>query len=494
VQIKMIAVGLGGLALGVWIAVMTGLAGGEPAPPSLDYRVRADPDSGFTVVLRAQGLKARRPCFRILDGWGLIQDQSSHVEQIDVRDGAGHQVPLTLVRGNGETRWKLARNPKGEITIRYRVRGYDPYLSPEASFVEQRRWVFLGYSVLLVPGGVSAYDPMRIRVHLETATRSWSSWPASPQGFAPPTLHDVWSGFAAAGDFQCARVASDRTSVSVLTDLRTPPLIGTTIANRLFPGLRGMADLFGGAPRGDSLSVLALYRMAPPKGLISEVSGSSEEAAFLCLATPDRFRDVSGLTVLAAHECLHFYLGGAISSGGEPPFRNSPDLVWLMEGVTEYLTYRLLEEAGSLPRGETEEVSLRKEEEMTKVPEPGLSLADAARRMNEPDIYTLVYSRGFLVARMLEATMESREPGSFTRALRDLYERYNFYEKGAMVTPSEVRAAFEARCPGIGVVIDHYAAGANPLPEVNGDGSAPIVAAPPSRPGAPRPKAASGAG
>jgi predicted metalloprotease with PDZ domain len=494
VQIRMIAVGLGGLALGVWIAVVTGLAGSEPAPPTLDYRVRADPDSGFTVVLRAEGLKTRHPYFRMLDGWGLLQEQPSHVERVEALDESGEPIPVSLVKVTGETRWKLARNPKGGLTLRYRVRGYDPQISPEASFVEQRRWVFLGYSVMLAPGGVPAYEPMHIRVHLETATKSWASWPASKDGFAPPTLHDVWSGFAAAGDFQCARVASNRTAVSVLTELRMPRLVGTTIANRLFPGLRGMADLFGTAPRGDSLRVLALYRMAPVQGLLSQVAGSSEEGAFLCLATPDRFRDVSGLTVLAAHECLHFYLGGAISSNGEPPFRNSPDLIWLMEGVTEYLTYRLLEQAGSLPRGETDEVSLQKEEEMAKVPEPGLSLADAARRMNEPDIYTLVYSRGFLVARMIEATMESREPGSFDRALRDLFERHNFYETRAMVTPAEVRSAFEARCPGIGVVIDHYAVGANALPEVDSQARAPIVSTPiPSR-AMSRPKAASGAG
>ena len=495
-QLRMIVVGLGGLALGVWIAMVTGLAGGEPAPPTLDYRVRADPDSGFTVVLRAEGLKTRHPYFRMLDGWGLLQEQASHVERLEMHDESGDLVPVSVTRAYGETRWKLDRNPRGEVTVRYRVRGYDPDLSPEASFVEQRRWVFLGYSVLLIPGGVPAYDPMHIRVHLETATQSWASWPSGEQGFAPPTLHDVWSGFAAAGDFQCARMASEHTSVSVLTELRMPRLVGTTIANRLFPGLKGMAQVFGAAPRGDSLSVVALYRMSPVKGLLSQVSGSSEEGAFLCLATPDRYRDVSGLTVLATHECLHFYIGGAISSDGEPPFRNSPDLVWFMEGVTEYMTYRLLEEAGSLPHGETDEVALQKEDEMSKVPETGLSLADAARRMNEPDIYTLVYSRGFLVARMIEATMESREPGSFDRTLRDLFEKHNFYETRAMVTPSDVRAAFEARCPGIGVVIDHYAVGANPLPKVGEDANLPVVSAPPPAHARPisRAKAASGAG
>ena len=485
-QLKMMAVGLGGLALGIWVACVTGLAGGRPAAPELDYRVRADPDSGFTVLLTASGLTSRRPSFRMLDGWGLLQDQPSHVEALEVRDAAGNVIPVSVHREDGETRWKLSRSPRGRVTFRYRIRAYDPYVSPEASFVEPKRWVFLGYSVLLIPAGVSSFDPMKIQVELQTADPCWSSWPGSGRTFAPATLHDLWSGFAAAGNFRSARLAAGAVSVTVLTEERTPSQMGVTIANRLFPGLRGMHALFGAPPRGDSLNVLALYRMQPPNGLLSQVSGSSEERAFLCLATPDRFRDLTGLTVLAAHECLHFYLGGAVSADGEPPFRNSPDLIWLMEGITEYLTYRLLERTGSIPPGEMEQAALRKEEEMNRVAIPGLRLADAARRMDEPEVYSLVYSRGFLVGRMLEATMESREPGSFERALRDLFERHNFYRNGALVTPGLVRSVFEARCPGIGVVIDQYAAGAEPLPGVSGGDRA-------MRPPAPRPKAASGA-
>jgi predicted metalloprotease with PDZ domain len=490
----MLVVGLGGLALGVWIATMTGMAGGRLAPPELEYRVRADPDSGFSVVLHARGLSTRHPTFRLLDGWGLIQDQPSHIERLEARDAEGHAVAISTSHGNGETRWRLARAPRGEVELRYRVRSYGSELSPEASFVEPNRWVLLGYSIFLIPAGVSAYDPVAILLRLETAAPCWSSWPQSAKAFAPTTLHDLWSGFAAAGDFQCARVAAGAVAVSVLTEDRTPRIIGLTIANRLFPGLRAMDSLFGAPPRGDSLSVLALYRMAVPKGLLSTLSGSSEERAFLCLATPDRYRDVTGLTVLATHECLHFYLGGAITSDGEPPFRNSPDLIWLMEGVTEYLTYRLLEEAGSIPPGETERVALRKEEEMAKVPEPGLSLADAARRMNESEVYSLVYSRGFLVGRMLEATMESREPGSFEKTLRDLFQDYNFYKNAEMVTPERVRAAFEARCPGIGVLLDHYASGAEPLPKVGEDERARAMSAPPASPAPSARKATSGAG
>lgn len=224
------------------------------------------------------------------------------------------------------------------------------------------------------------------------------------------------------------------------------------------------------------------------------LSGCSEEGAFLCLATRDRFRDPEGLTVLAAHECLHFYLGGAISPDGEPPYRNSPELVWLMEGVTEYLTFRLLEDAGSLPAGATERAARKKEAELAASPEPRISLAEAARRMEETSVYTLVYSRGFLVGRLLEERMNARAPGSFEAALRDLFRGHNFYATRRTVGSDEVRAVFEARCPGIGEVIDRYATGGGTLPPAgNAEDSAPRPATGPGS-GPRAPQSTNGAG
>jgi predicted metalloprotease with PDZ domain len=247
---------------------------------------------------------------------------------------------------------------------------------------------------------------------------------------------------------------------------QVPDLIGLGVANRLFPALRELVSYFGAPPRGDSLSVLALYRAGSTRDSMSSLSGCSEESAFLCLATRDRFRDVEGLTTLAVHECVHFYLGGAVSADGEPPYRNSPELVWLLEGVTEYLTYRLLETAGSLPPGESERVAIRKEREMLAAP-AGLSLADAARRMETAQTYMLVYSRGYLVARLLERTMEARVPGSFAGALREFFESHNFYRERRTITLAVVREVFEARCPGIGSFLDRYAWGAEALPAVS---------------------------
>lgn len=487
----------GSLALGVWLASASGLGGdsGFP-PPSISYRVVAEPDSGFAVELRGRGLHGRHPEFRLVDGWGLLQDQASHVRGVRAEDESGRAIGLEQALVDGEARWRLARRPRGEVVLRYRVDSFDPDLSPESSFTSRDRFLLLGYSLFLVPAGVPSFAPAPLDVALiaPKGWPLWASWPGSGRRFRPPTLHDLWSGVAAGGAFRLSRVEAGPVSVSVLTEAPIPDLLGLTVANRLFPGLREMVALFGASPRGDSLAVLAIYRVVSRREPMSMLSGCSEEGAFLCLATPDRFRDVTGLTTVATHECVHFYLGGAVAASGEPPYRNSPELVWLMEGVTEYLTYRLLEDAGSLPPGETERVARRKEREMLASAEPGLSLAEAARRMEDPRIYTLVYSRGFLVGRLLDRAMDARAPGAFSGALRDLFEAHNFYATQETITPEEARAAFEARCPGIGDLLDRFAIGTERLPRIADGPEGPNGVAMPTRVIQSRPERTSGAG
>jgi predicted metalloprotease with PDZ domain len=101
--------------------------------------------------------------------------------------------------------------------------------------------------------------------------------------------------------------------------------------------------------------------------------------------------------------------------------------------------------------------------------------------MEDPRIYTLVYSRGFLVGRLLDRIMDAQAPGSFSGALRDLFESHNFYATQETVTPEEVRAVFEARCPGIVQFLDRFAFGSGALPRVGESPEAPPGLAMPTR-------------
>lgn len=440
-------------------------------PPELhlSYVVTVTPGEDFRVDLQARGLSGRKPRFRMLNGWGVLQDQADHIEDVVAVDETG-AIPVSRRTNSDETTWELGRRPKGVLSLRYRVRAYRSDRSPEASFTDTDKFVFLGYSMFLQPreAGSRSRVPVSVEVMAPENWPVWSSWPRGGERFHPATTHDLWSGIAAGGDFRSSRLELEAVSVTVLTEGRIQDLMGLTIANRLLPIMREMRDLFGAPPRGDSLQVLALYRVLPVQGKLSVMTGNSEEGSFLCLASPDRYNDAGPLTVLATHECLHFYLGGAIAASPEPPFRNSPDLVWLMEGITEYLTFKLMGKAGVLSSRDLDEVMARKEKEFLDSPGASkYSLADAARRMGNLEVYSLVYSRGYLVGSLLDREMaEHCGPGTFEAALRELFDEYSYYRTGDVVTPAKVREVFVSHCEIAGDIIDRYADGRDlpPLP------------------------------
>lgn len=434
---------------------------------SLQYRVLVHPGGAFDVELRVRGCRGPLPRFRLLDGWGLLQDQTSHIHDLTARNDDGTELPVTRQMNDGEATWTVGGSPsKKEFRLAYRVEPYDAYLSPEASFADAERTVLVGYSLFLIPDqlGGRGSAPLHVRVDLPEGWPVWSSWPPDGDGFRPASLHDLWSGMVAGGKYTASRMETGRVSVTALTE--HPDGMGLRISNRLLPVLREMSALFGAPPRGDSLSVVALYRTMPIRNRMSQMIGNSEEGAFLCLATPDRFRDADDLTVLATHECLHFYLGGAVTATSEPPFRNAPDLVWFTEGVTEFLTFRLMERAGVLTPRAVREVVAAKEREYHDTPgAAAYSLADAARRMEDNAVYGLVYSRGYLAARLLERRMDATcGEGTFEGVLRRLFETHNFYRDGKTISARDVRAAFEGACPGTGDLIDRYAVGREPIP------------------------------
>ena len=463
-------IALGILALALAATVLSGILAPQGDPNrhlELDYAVRPVPGDGFDVELRAIGLPGRKPVFRLLDGWGLLQDQGAHLSGFRAETGAGVPIAVSTRQEDGEALWRLAENAD-TVLVRYRVSPYDPHHSPEASFATSDRFVLVGYSLFPVPDGIRHFDPLALRVRIDAPDEwpQWASWPASPDGYRPPTAHDLWSGTVAGGSFRATRLTGDPVSVTVLTDEVAGQNFGLTVANRLLRVLRGLVDLFGAPPAGDSLDMLALFRTMPGEPGVGMLKGSSEERCFLALATPDRYSDVSSVLALAVHESVHFYLGSAVASRSEPPYRNSPDLIWLMEGMVEYLTFRLMRDAGAITTAEYREVVLSKDQEYRACPGAKLySLADAARRMEDVDAYPLVYSRGFLVARLLEEEMDAAcGAGSLDRALRRIFDEHRFDRTGKPLSPKAARRVFAETCPAAEAVIARYALEKTALP------------------------------
>ena len=450
---------------------------------ALDYTVTVLPGEGFQVEAQAVGLTGKHPEFRLLDGWGLLQGQADHVKTVSAADGKGRAIPVAVSHAGDETFWRLERNA-AQVTLRYRISSYPRFNSPEASFADPDRFVLVGYSLFPTPARRRTCDSLAatVRVISPPGWRRWSSWPERAGRYRPLDLHQLWGGTVAGGAFRSHRLGDGAVSVTLLTDAAAGSTTGLTLANRLLRVLRALEELFGGPPRGDALRVLAVVRTLPEEPGLSVLKGASEEGAFLALASPDRYERINSVVALAAHECTHFYLGGAVASSPEPPYQNSPDLVWFMEGMTEYLAYRMMAETGVITARDLAEVEAHKRWQCREATDGRrVTLAEAARRMEDRDLYPLVYSRGYLVAGLLHREMDARcGTGTLDRTLRRLFRERDFYRTGETVGPREVRAAFEAECPGIAALIDRYALGSEPLPLPEGERAAQGSPAPPA--------------
>lgn len=448
-------------------------------PMTLRYEVEPVPGTGFVVRAEMSGLRGRRPELRMLDGWGVLQEMGGRVGDLQISDADGNTVGWELRHDRDEARWRLDRRPSEPVRLTYQVRNYDPASSPEASFTLADRFVTLGYSVFVIPGRRDPFAPADIEVVYTPPADwpVWTSWPDQAGVSDPPTAHDLWAGVAAGGAFQESRMGTGPVRVTVLAGPGIGRATALSTANRLIPALREMVEWFGQPPRGDALDVLALYRVLPETEGRSIMTGTSEENAFLCLATADRYRDPGPLTVMAVHECLHFFLGGAVTAAPEPPFRNAPELTWLMEGVTEYLTYRMLDDAGLMGAQTRRDVDQQKRRELAGWTD-GLTLADAARRMDDMAVYSMVYARGYLVAQALDQELTARcGPGTLQTVLRDLLADYNVHHGAGAVDRRAVHAAFEARCPGSSAWIERVAEGSDPVPSATFAGAGATVRA-----------------
>ena len=456
------------MLVGGVLFLISAYSGSTPAEDMvLSYRVRAVPQQGFEVELTVHGMVGDRPYLRMLSGWGLVQDQPGHVVGHEAWDDYG-PLPMTRENDSEESYWQLERKPEGDLHVRYRVKNQPAEIAPHASFTGRDHMLLLGYSLFLLPGEIDHFAPLSATVSVELPERwnTWSSWPHESQVFAPSTAHELWSLVIAGGNYRPAQLASGRVDATVLTEGQGNSTLGLHILNRLFPVLREMETLFGAPPKGDQLRVLAVFRELPVQGTKSILMGTSETGSFLCLATPDRYRTPDDLTALAVHECLHFYLGGAVTASPEPPFRNAPEMAWLMEGVVESVAFRLMERAGVLSPDQARAITQDKLQKLTRSPRTqGMSLAEAARAMDDLELYTLVYNRGYLFARLLEEHMDRTcGDGSFDTFLRRLFEEQGVAATQRAVTNKSVAKLLDEVCPGSFALVEDYAFTGRALP------------------------------
>ena len=347
------------------------------------------------------------------------------IDDLRVSDGDGAITTRRIDSKGADAEQRLDRSPRGELTLRYRVRSAASDASQLALRVGADRVTGVGHTFLLLPR-LTQRIPARIRWHLEaleTPARAGASPRNAPGGSVRspdpssgpgrPTAASAMSSFGVGGDVT-ADATSDELAHAIYAAGSLGVIEGTggtrlvhlgqtalepaevlrwssgalAAARRRFLGPMGAR-----APSDDErLAVL----LVPQPGL-----GPAHEGAFLRHAFGlwyDESRGFdAGLKIVIAHELIHRWIGEAVrlhDDGGR-------DVDWFSEGFTVHYARKILFDERWITAAEF----LGDLERTTDG-------ADAARSSRDG------YHRGALYAATLDAALRDR--GKIARSLDEL--------------------------------------------------------------------------
>jgi hypothetical protein len=147
------------------------------------------------------------------------------------------------------------------------------------------------------------------------------------------------------------------------------------------------------------------------------VGTNTEHGIRLSVDDPDSIRTVDHKRWLA-HELFHDWLGGLLTeSTGE-------DMIWFMEGFTEYMAYRTMVDAG-LADTDWFSQRLMKFDRSVRGNSANAAavLGSPAKRIHDSDLEGLAYAKGCLTAFQIDARLRADRKGSVAEMLRDLLRR-----------------------------------------------------------------------
>ena len=146
--------------------------------------------------------------------------------------------------------------------------------------------------------------------------------------------------------------------------------------------------------------------------------GAFQNSFAMRVATPISPADRIIWAHTLGHEIMHLWIGAGAIHGAEPD-----DIYWFTEGFTDYLTLKLMYQAGLMDEAMLKQriANIVRRYEIAKRRSPGTSLADAGK--NKGDNWELIYGGGSMVALVLDATVSAENSDMFRNMMRDLYDR-----------------------------------------------------------------------
>jgi predicted metalloprotease with PDZ domain len=381
------------------------LAQAQCEGPATRYTVSRSGDDAFQVRAELAQPSGRFDVF-YFPVEGRPEGQADSVSDLHAYDAAGAELALAYV---GEGGWEIEDAQASSLSYRLLADhdavdwGNGGPGKDEVATRFDHSYFFAGHAFFLVDFEAPAC-PIEIAFDLPSDWVVTSPWPMDGHIATASGPYNLAQNVFAMGE--------DLPSEGDIGGMRISWLVADALADQepriteLMDALPRVYAEFWGGPSADRFATFFFPdRMSD--------GGAFEESFAMRLAAPVTPTDERIWAHTLGHEIMHLW-----NLRNAPSWPDVDSIYWYSEGFTDYLTLKLMSQAGLLPEGMLEQrlANILRRYEIAKRLSPGVSLAEAG--YDKLTNWELIYGGGALMALMLDAEVSQSDPLAFRDALR----------------------------------------------------------------------------
>ena len=321
------------------------------------------------------------------------------------------RITYTLLADHNQVDWNIQAPGKDEVGDHF-----------------DESYVFAGHAFFLLDWGMPrcAVD---VDFELPEGWRVTAPWPERGDGFRLEDSWDLGQNLFAMGLDAPRETETGGLSLTWLMDSRLGDIAPR--AEAVLDVLPDAYTEFWGEAGGEAFSIFFM------SDYMSD-GGAFYDSFALRIATPANSADIVSWSHTLGHELMHIWNPLAKANGA-----NVPELEWVNEGFTDYLTIKLMAQTGLLEPAMVEQrlANIVRRYQLAGRLNPGVSLE--AGGLDKGSNWHAIYGPGALVALLLDAELSQSDPHAFRDALRALRQGL-----GSGYTYESFLAAFDAQTNG----------------------------------------------
>ena len=338
---------------------------------------------------------------------GRPDGQAASVKGLQAFDGEGRPVPIEFV---GDGTWEMKQAPARRIRYEL-VADHDAVAwragKEEVASKFDRTYYFVGDAFFLVDYRWPV-APIAVEFELPDDWRVTSPWAGTDRHFVAQGADALGSNAFAMGADPARSAKVGDLQLTWLSDSRVADAAEAMVP--LFERLPAAYTQFWGGSPGEHLNIYLLSDTMTD-------GGAFKNSFAMRLDTPLRKTEQPIWMHTLAHELMHIWMNQSNDGIGRAAGGSH---YWFTEGFTDYLTIKLMRQAGLTDRDMAAQriANLIRRYELARRLSPGIGMMAGGEKKH--DNWELVYGGGAMVALLLDAELSQQSPNAFRDLLRGL--------------------------------------------------------------------------